>query len=644
MEGELPANSNEIAIDRMYADNNNLSVGENLTIDGKELSITGLIALSDYSALFANTSDMMFDAVQFGVAVMTPEGFDSFDNAKLHYSYSWIYDESPEDDTAAKEMGDDFLELLVKESALLGNTVENYIPEYRNQAIIFTGDDMGGDRGLLTVFLYIVIVIVGFVFAITTSNTIAKEASVIGTLRASGYKKSELVRHYLAMPMLVVLVAAVTGNILGYTFLKTFFANMYYGSYSLPAYETVWNADAFIRTTVIPVGIVFLINLFILIYKLQLSPLKFLRHDLSRKKKKKAFRLNTKIKIFTRFQLRVIFQNMPNYLTLCFGIFFANFILLFGIMFQPLLNHFQDEILDKMLCEYQYILKEPAKTEMEDAEQFCVTTLITEEGKLKSEEITVYGIMNDSEYVKLDNNLASQDSVYISDGYSAKFGLEKGDTITLDEQYGSKSYKFTIAGIYDYPSSMAIFMNYDTFIDAFELENGYYNGYFSNQELTDVDDKMVASVITEDELTKVSRQLQVSMGNMMVIFEAFGVVMFVLLMYLLSKQIIEKNAQSISMVKILGYRDKEIYKLYMMSTTISVVASILITIPICNYLMRFAVRFAMADYAGWLPYYTKPLNFVIMMVLGILSYVFVAILQMKKIRKIPKSDALKNVE
>ena len=33
--------------------------------DKKELTVTGLVALSDYSALFSNSSDMMFDAVSY---------------------------------------------------------------------------------------------------------------------------------------------------------------------------------------------------------------------------------------------------------------------------------------------------------------------------------------------------------------------------------------------------------------------------------------------------------------------------------------------------------------------------------------------------------------------------------------------------
>ena len=72
-------------------------------------------------------------------------------------------------------------------NALLNlNGVEGFIPEYVNQAIIFTGDDIKGDNAMFTVFLYIVIAIIAFVFAVTTSNTINKESAVIGTLRASG--------------------------------------------------------------------------------------------------------------------------------------------------------------------------------------------------------------------------------------------------------------------------------------------------------------------------------------------------------------------------------------------------------------------------------------------------------------------------
>ena len=58
-------------------------------------------------------------------------------------------------------------------------TIEDYLPQYANQAIHFTGDDMGGDRQMMIVLLYIIIVIMAFVFSVTIKHTITKEAAVI---------------------------------------------------------------------------------------------------------------------------------------------------------------------------------------------------------------------------------------------------------------------------------------------------------------------------------------------------------------------------------------------------------------------------------------------------------------------------------
>ena len=114
---------------------------------------------------------------------------------------------------------------------------------------------------MMIVLLYIVIVIMAFVFRITISNTIRKEAGVIGTLRASGYTKGELIRHYMTLPVIITLFGALIGNIPGYTVMKNVCASMYYGSYSLPTYVTIWNGEAFLMTTVVPVLMLSLIHI-----------------------------------------------------------------------------------------------------------------------------------------------------------------------------------------------------------------------------------------------------------------------------------------------------------------------------------------------------------------------------------------------
>lgn len=638
MSGELPKKEKEIAIDRMYADNNNIEVGDTLTVAGKKLEVTGLVALSDYSALFSSTSDMMFDAVKFGVAVMTGEGFDSIRDSHIHYSYSWIYDDKPKDKKEAKEKSEDFLEVLAENGIL-----KNYIPEYSNQAIHFTGDDISSDKNMIAVFLYIVVVIIAFIFGITTNNTIVKESCVIGTLRASGYTKGELIRHYLTMPIFITLLAAGVGNVLGYTTIKDIAADMYYASYSLPTYVTLWNADAFIKTTIIPVIIMFAINIITLVDKLNISPLKFIRRDLSKKKKKKAFRLNTKIPILKRFRLRVIFQNIPNYITIFVGVFFASVILLFGMAMKPLLDNYQDLITDNMVCKYQYILKAPVETKEESAEKYIATSLNTVDEKIKVEPATVYGINEKSDYIDIDVSDLRKNQVYISNAYAEKYDIEVGDKVTMKEEYGDKEYTFKVKGVYYYPSAVAVFMSEDKFKKTFDEED-YFNGYFSDEELDDIDEAYISTKVTVDDMTKVSRQLKVSMGKMMSIFLVFGIVMFMLVIYMLSKIVIEKNSQSISMTKILGYSNSEISSLYINSTTLVVVLSLLISIPLVNLAMKEIFRIVFIEYSGWLPYYVSYSTFVKIFFMGILAYAVIASLQVRKIKKIPMDEALKNVE
>lgn len=637
MEGRLAEDINEIAIDRMYAVNNNIKVGDAINAGGRILKVTGYVALSDYSCLFSDNSDTMFDSVKFGVGVVSESCFEAYDDTHIHYVYSWKYDNEPADDTEEKEMADDFMKVISNNAILT-----NYIPGYLNQAIHFTGDDIGSDRAMMIVLLYVVIVIMAFVFAVTTNNTIFKEANVIGTLRASGYTRGELLAHYILLPIIVTIIGALVGNILGYTVFKNIFVNAYYESYSLTTYTTLWNAKAFLLTTIVPFVIMVVINVLIIGYRLRLSPLKFLRKDLAVRKKKKALRLPG-FKFFNRFRLRIIIQNMPNYITLFIGILFANILLIFGLMMSPLLAHYQNEIQDKLIAQHQYVLKVPVEVDNDEAEKYCAKTLSTIDGRLKSEDVLIYGAANNSRYIDINSNELKPGEVYVSNGYAEKFRINKGDKITLKEKYEDKEYTFTVKGMYDYPSSFAIFMSDDYFKDIFDKAEDYYSGYLSSEKL-DIDEKYVATEITLDDLTKVSRQLDRSMGTSFELVKIFAVVLFAVLMFLLTKLIVEKNSTSISMVKILGYSNREISRLYVTSTTIVVVISVIINIMLSVVIMNWLFRVFMEQMSGWISCYYAPYVFVLMFVLNVGVYALISVFMMYKIKKIPMDEALKNVE
>lgn len=635
IKGDWPSNDNDIVIDRLYAENNNIKIGNIITSGEKEYNVCGYAALSDYSSLFKNNTDMMFDAHRFSVAMVTEAAFNMFDQDMLKYCYSWKNNNGKLSENERISKADNIMEHLAGETEII-----DFVKREDNQAINFAGDDMGGDKVMFIVLLYIVMAVLAFVFAVTVSSTIEQEANVIGTLRATGYTKGEILRNYLTMPIIVTLISAIIGNILGYTYFKYVMADLYRGSYSLPEYRTIWSAEAFILTTILPFVIMLVINIFVIKRKLALSPLKFLRRDLKKKQRKKVIKLPN-WRFMTRFRIRIIMQNISAYAVLFAGILLANFMLFFGLCFSPLLENFKDEVKNSMFAEHQYVLKAPVETLDKSAEKYSFVSLVY--GKY-SEEVSVYGVEENSRYINNINFPKNKDKVVISSAYADKFGLKENDEIILKDKYSQTEYTFTVNGIYKYPSTIAVFIYRDNFNSVFNKDESYYTGYLSDKKLDSIDSGFIAADITRHDLTLTSDQLEDSMGTVFVMFGGFSSLLFVMMIYLLSKIVIEKNSTSISMAKILGYSNSEIGKLYIVSTAVVTLISIILSLPICYYGVLAIWRPMLQSFTGWLPYYISPYIYPEMIISGVVCFGLVSLLNFRRIKKMPMDKVLKNTE
>lgn len=104
--------------------------------------------------------------------------------------------------------------------------------------------------------------------------------------------------------------------------------------------------------------------------------------------------------------------------------------------------------------------------------------MATIEGRLKSEDVLVYGVKDNSIYADINTASLKDNEVYITNGYADKFRIKKGDKITLKEKYDDNEYEFTVKDMYDYPSSFAIFMSDAAFKNVFDKSEDYYSGYF----------------------------------------------------------------------------------------------------------------------------------------------------------------------
>ena len=649
LDGRLPENENEIAVDRMHADNVDMKVGDTIRVGGEKFEVVGLIAYVNYSTLHEKTTDLIFDAIKFDVAMVTDEGFDRLGES-IHYAYAWKYKDAPADEKEEKALSDDFRKVLAAQTMLHGNELKDYVPSYGNPAINFATDDMGSDMSMGGVILDILIIIIAFIFGVTISNTISKESSTIGTLRASGYTRGELVRHYLSMPVIVTFLAAIVGNILGYTVFKNVVVGMYYNSYSLPTYETVWNPDAFVKTTVVPIILMFVVNLIVIVRMLRHTPLQFLRHDLKKSKRKKAIRL-PHWKFMSRFRVRIMFQNISNYLILFVGICFIMVMLAMAVGMPDTLTYYQKHASNLMFTKYQYVLKtyqnadgSIVTTDNEDAEMFAMKSLVKRSDAL-DEEISTYGVVDDSRYIEIsDLESLEKNEVYISNSYADKYGIVIGDTIKLEEKYTDDTYNFKVCGIYDKCQSIAVFMPIDQYREVFDLDDDAFSGFFSDAKITDIDSDMIASTITKRDITKMCDQLDHSMGSYMQYFQVLCILLSMAMIYLLTKLIIEKNENAISMTKILGYENREIASLYLLSTTIVMLVIDVLTVAVGVWVMNFAWKEILMTYSGWVSFHMETISHVKMFAFVLIGYVIVMILDFQRIKKIPMDQALKNVE
>ena len=657
LEGEAPDADDEIAIDRMHADNTGVKVGDTITVGGKEFKVVGLLSYVNYLTLHESNTDMMFDAFGFDVAMVTPEAFDEL-GARLHYNYAFMYEVEPSDKIEKSDWSERFLKSLITQTLVNDTEIKAYLPEYLRQASNFAPSDIEGDSSGTSIFCYILIAVIAFVFAITISNTIDKEAAVIGTLRASGYSKGELIVHYMTMPLIVTLIGAVLGNVLGYTAFNNLAVSLYYNSYSLPECTLVWSDTALIKTTVIPLLLMFCINLFVIVRKLRLSPLKFLRHDMGGTKRTKARRIPA-WSFMNRFRLRIMFQNMPNYALLIFGVVFVEVMLCFAFGLPDSLDHYSENAPEMVFADYQYMLMgykdddgNVIETSEAGAERFSATTLMYPKEKSTfregmgsggDESVTMYGIIDGSQYIELPPDLA-EGHVYISTAFEKKFDLKVGDTVTLNEEFENKSYEFTVDGIIDYDGGIAAFMDNDSFNEVFGRKDGEFSGYFSRNEITDIDEQEIASVITSEDIIKITNQLKHSFGSFVDIFKNTLIVLAAALIYLLAKIIIERNERSISMVKILGFKNSEIGALYIVPTAIVVTLFSVVGFFAGYFVMIWIFKAFILQMDGFFAFHMTPASMILSVMYLLIGYLFVSVIDYIRIKKIPMDEALKNVE
>ena len=639
-EGRVPEAADEVAIDRVFATNNGITVGEEVELFGQRFTVCGIMTTSDNQALFQSNSDFTVNTLTFGVAEVSESGFAALEATGHQPAYTYSVRFADRDLTVAQRT--DAEKDMMRALSTAGATVDDLTDSSANQGIGYAADDVSGDSTMWSVLLYMIIVIMAFVFVVLTSGTIEEESAIIGTLLASGYRRRELVTHYLALPAAVGIAAAAVGNVVGYTLMSEPMRNLYYGSYSLPPYYATWSWGVFAQTTMLPVATLVVITLLGLLRKMGHTPLEFLRHETSKGGVKRGFALPERLSFTSRFRLRVFLRNLGNFATLFVGIGFASMLLLFSLAILPTMTHYAENLHNNVVAEHMYTLKAPLEVDNAQAEKYAVCSLEYDRGEGSgTESITVYGVPEDSRY--WDDLAVGDGHVVFGNGLIDKFRFADGQTVNLYDKYEDETREVTYEGdgcAWGTKSDMAVYMSLDDFNRFFGNDAGYFNGYASDQAL-DLDARYLTSDLTPESMDAIGEQFVGMMDDMIGMLVGLSVFIFLVFMYLLTRSVIDRSARAISYMKVFGYRDSEISRLYVRSITLTVAVSLVVCQPLIIGGLTLLFRAMLLAYNGNIEIYVPMAAIAEVIAIGFATYLAVALLHIRRIKRVPLALALK---
>lgn len=639
-DGRVPEAADEVAIDRVFATNNDISVGEEVELFGQRFTVCGIMTTSDNQALFKDNSDFTVNTLTFGVAEVSESGFAALEATGHQPTHTYSVRFADRDLTVAQRT--DAEKDMMRALSTAGATVDDLTDSSANQGIGYAADDVSGDSTMWSVLLYMIIVIMAFVFVVLTSGTIEEESAIIGTLLASGYRRRELVTHYLALPAAVGIAAAAVGNVVGYTLMSEPMRNLYYGSYSLPPYYATWSWGVFAQTTMLPVATLVVITLLGLLRKMGHTPLEFLRHETSKGGVKRGFALPERLSFTSRFRLRVFLRNLGNFATLFVGIGFASMLLLFSLAILPTMTHYAENLHNNVVAEHMYTLKAPLEVDNAQAEKYAVYSLEYDRGEGSgTESITVYGVPEDSRY--WDDLAVGDGHVVFGNGLIDKFRFADGQTVNLYDKYEDETREVTYEGdgcAWGTKSDMAVYMSLDDFNRFFGNDAGYFNGYASDQAL-DLDARYLTSDLTPESMDAIGEQFVGMMDDMIGMLVGLSVFIFLVFMYLLTRSVIDRSARAISYMKVFGYRDSEISRLYVRSITLTVAVSLVVCQPLIIGGLTLLFRAMLLAYNGNIEIYVPMAAIAEVIAIGFATYLAVALLHIRRIKRVPLALALK---
>ena len=737
-DGREAEKENEIVLEKQYAAEHGISVGDSITIAESSYEIVGICSVPDYEATYRELSDSSVDSSRFGLAFVVEETYEALkaggksgQTESYYYAYllndKMTHDELKEKLTdfefsaeeikdvyfqeyweetggkreeledgieelndGAQELAEGLGELKACEEELkegFGPLYETYLKDYTegvadaeegagkladgtkelkeqtdelmdkyfaidisnltmflkaedNLRIGAAGDDQIINKLCGLVAGVIVMILFTYVISVFVIHGIEKECSVIGALYALGVKRKDLISHYLMLPVTVTILAGIIGTVLGFSDLgvPTQMQDCY-NYFSIPVLDIVYPTYLIVYSVIMPPVVAAVVNYFVIRKYLSRTALSLIRNE-QKESRRSSINLGN-MGFVRRFQIRQMLREARTGFTVVFGMFISLLIMMIGINCYVMVTHLSEETEEDTKFEYMYTYKYPEKEVPEGGTEAFAYSLKREVLGYNL-EVTLLGITEDNPYFDVDVEEGENKAV-LSSAVAQKYKLGVGDEIVLKDEEEERNYAFTVTDIVQYTTSLYVFMDIDSMRDLFGEAEDYYNVVFAEQVL-DIPSGRLYATTTRDEIIDASNVFIDMMAPMITMMCTVAVLIFCVVMYLMMKVMVDRSAFGISLVKIFGYKAREIRKLYLNGNLFIVVIGAVISIPLAKKVMDMLYPYMVSNVACGMNLTFSWELYAVIFGAVILLYFIINPLLVRRVKKIVPAEVLKNRE
>lgn len=634
IEGRNLSAPGEILLDPAFAGANGYPVGSQIEAAGKTFTVVGFMALPQYIYPVQGVHDLLALPDSFGLGVVSREEFADIRNADINYSVKFN-----DRLQSLNQQTVEFRERLQAE----GITVSDWISATNNKRMRIVETAVSSYEAMSAPLSLAMILLSSLIIGVMTWRMIRREAVIIGTFYALGYRKRELMRHYMAIPLLLAFVGGVIGSVLAVPCIAPSIRIIAL-SYIMPITDIEMSLWSVFASILMPVTALGLSGYLVIRSELKRPSAELMKGSKEKSKVgvlERIFKLE-RLKFSTKFRLREQLRSISRLLFLLLGVTSASALMLFGFMLASSFNEmFKNSTESAYRFEYEYAFKNLQSAETPEGVE------VFNNGRFYSEsneaiEFYIVGVEPGSTFLTLKDNKGnplSNTQTNITKVLADRLGIKAGDTVSFINKQDGKEYAFHIDAVAD-SHVQGINMPITEFNKILGYPENSYIGLWSDTKL-DIPASELAGAKTMSEIAgSIDEMLRPLITSMAVIIFVACVVALIIL-YLVTSLIIEENRSTISLFKIFGYKRREIKSLVLNSSTYVVLVGFIISIPIMLTSMG-----ALYDYIGSmvnivLPTIINPLYVLICFVLIMLTYQLSKLICSRKLNEVSMSEALK---